>query len=422
MGILYGAFGYARFCRALARGIGANLDLPFGGAGKGTLAFRACPSFAALADGIDMPVRHPALEQSNTAVYFDNRLFLKGYRRVQAGANPEVEVGRYLTETARFDHIVPVAGSIELRGADGETYTLALLQAYVEHQNIGWSYALDYVDRFLAERLADPNGRQESGSASPHGFFLALMEILGRRTGELHLAFCRDTDDAAFAPEPIEAADLEQWSRQARNLAVTALDALEAFRENASDDIRAAIDRLLAQRQPLLDRFAPQRLSGIAGLKTRYHGNYHLGQVLLAQNDFVITDFEGNTQRPLAERRRKHSPLRDVASMLRCFSYVSAMATNRATAERPTDRHRLGPLVQCWESETTAAFLAGYRATVARCPAFAESAGTLERLVEFFTLEKALDELLGEMENRPDWLPIPLFSLLRRIDAQGERQ
>ncbi len=416
MGILYGAFGDERFCRALARGIGANLDLPFGGAGKGTLAFRACPSFAALADGIDMPVRHPALEQSNTAVYFDNRLFLKGYRRVQAGANPEVEVGRYLTETARFDHIVPVAGSIELRGADGETYTLALLQAYVEHQNIGWSYALDYVDRFLAERLADPNGRQESGSASPHGFFLALMEILGRRTGELHLAFCRDTDDPAFAPEPIMAADLELWSRQARNLAVTALDALEAFRENASDDIRAGIDRLLAQRQPLLDHFTPQRLSGIAGLKTRYHGNYHLGQVLLAQNDFVITDFEGNTQRPLAERRRKHSPLRDVASMLRCFSYVSAMATNRATAERPADRHRLGPLVQCWENETTAAFLAGYRATVARCPAFAESADTLERLVEFFTLEKALDELLGEMENRPDWLPIPLFSLLRRLD------
>ncbi len=416
MGILYGAFGDERFCRALVRGIGANLDLPFGGAGKGMIAFRACPSYAELADGIDMAVRHPALEQSNTAVYFDNRLFLKGYRRVLPGTNLEVEVGRYLTEAARFDRIVPVAGSIELHGADGETYTLALLQAYVEHQNIGWNYALDYVDRFLAERLADPNGRVLPAADSPHGFFLALMEILGRRTGELHLAFCRETDDPAFAPEPLTAVDLDLWCLQARQLAVRALDALEAFRETTSDELRAGIDRLLAERQPLLDRFAAQRLAGITGLKTRYHGNYHLGQVLLAQNDFVITDFEGNPNRPLAERRRKHSPLRDVAGMLRCFSYVAAMATNRATAERPADRHRLGPLVRCWESETTAAFLAGYRAAVGQCPALVQPAAALDRLVEFFVLEKAADELLDEMEHRPDWLPIPLFSLLRLLD------
>ena len=424
MGILYGAFGDEHFCRALARGIGANLDLPLG-SGKACIAFRACPSFAALAEGIDTPVRHPALEQSNTAVYFDNRLFLKGYRRVQPGTNPEVEVGRFLSERAAFPHVVPVAGSIELHDGSGQSYTLALLQPYVEHQNIGWSYALDYVDRYLADQLAAPESPLHPPHAdSPHGFFLALMETLGRRTGELHVALCRPTDDPAFAPEPIGPDDIETWCRQARGQAVAALDALEAGRERFADgELAAGIDRLLAQRQALLDHFAPRRLAGagvIGGLKTRYHGNYHLGQVLLVQNDFVITDFEGNPERDLAQRRRKHSPLRDVASMLRCFSYVAAMATNRATAERPADRHRLGPLVQRWETETTVAFLSGYYAATAACPAFGAAMAATQPLLEFFTLEKALDELRGELEQRPDWLPIPLFSLLRRLEQAHE--
>jgi maltose alpha-D-glucosyltransferase/alpha-amylase len=430
IGILYGAFGDERFCRALVNGIGANMNLSLGsssgssGAGSGAapawLQFRACPAFADLADGVDQPVRHPALEQSNTAVYFDNRLFLKGYRCVQPGINPEVEVGRYLTEVARFDRIVPVAGAIELLGSDGKSYTLALLQAFVEHQHIGWSYALDYVDRFLSDQLAEPH--LDAKHDSPHGFFLALMDILGHRTGEMHLAFCRPTDDPAFAPEPIVAADLALWSHQAHQVAVKALDALEAWRGNATADVQIGIDRLLVQRTLLLAQFAPERLAGATGLKTRYHGNYHLGQVLLAQNDFIITDFEGNTKRALAERRRKHSPLRDVASMLRCFSYVAAMATNRATAERPADRHRLGPLVQRWETETAVAFLTGYYAATASCAAFAEGMTASRALLELFTLEKALDELLGEMESRPDWVAIPLYSLLRRLDDDNKEE
>jgi maltose alpha-D-glucosyltransferase / alpha-amylase len=420
MGILYGAFGDEHFCRALVRGIGANLDLPFGNAGKSRIEFRVGPAFAALADGIDMPVRHPALEQSNTVIYLGNRIFLKGYRCIQPGINPEIEVGRYLSESAGFAHIVPVSGYIELRETDGRILSLALLQPYVEHQSIGWNYALDYLNRFLADRLADPDGDVATGADSPHGFFLALMERLGQCTGELHLAFCHATDDSAFVPEPIEAADLDAWCRQTRALAVNALNALETFRETASADLRAGIDRLLALRQTLLDHFAPHRLAGVGGLRTRYHGNYHLGQVLVAQNDFIITDFEGDPNRPLAERRGKHSPLRDVASMLRCFSYVAATAINRATAERPDDRHRLGPLVRCWESETTAAFLAGYRGVIEHGPASVDNQDSLDRLIEFFTFEKALDELLNEMEGRPDWLPIPLYGLLRKLDLSGE--
>nr|WP_284155388.1 maltose alpha-D-glucosyltransferase [Sulfuricystis multivorans] len=416
MGILYGAYGDEQFCRALVRGIGANLEIPLG---KGRVSFRRCPPFDALADGVEATISHPALEQSNTTVYFGNRLFLKGYRQVQAGINPEVEMGCYLTETAQFGHIVPVAGTIELMGSDGNHYTLALLQAYVEHQNDGWNYALDYVDRFLAERLADPNGQKKTATSDHHGFFRALMATLGRRTAELHLALCRESDDPAFAPEPIEPADLDQWSREARTLAVDALDRLEHFRDGAGEEQRSGIDRLLAKRQRLLDHFAPQRLAGIQGLKTRHHGDFTLGQVLLAHNDFIITDFEGNPKRSLADRRRKHSPLRDVASMLRCFSYVAALAANKATAERPADRHRLGPLVQEWEKDTAAAFLSAYRATIAQCPRFDTGDACFQRLIEFFTFEKACAELLDEMENRPDWLAIPIFSLLRLLEAHA---
>lgn len=204
----------------------------------------------------------------------------------------------------------------------------------------------------------------------------------------------------------------------AHQRAVSCLDALEIFREAAPEEIRTGIDRLLGQRQSLLEHFAPHRLDSVGGLKTRYHGNYHLGQVLRVQNDFFITDIEGDPNRPLALRRLKHSPLLDVASMLCCFSYVSAMATNRATAERPHDRHRLGPLVQHWEAETTAAFLAGYYGVTEQSRTFTSDMASTVALIEFFTFEKTLDELCHEMEQRPDWLSIPLFSLLRRLDDQ----
>lgn len=418
MGILYGAFGDPKFCRALVRGIGGNQDLALG---KSRIEFRACPAFEHVADGIELPVVHPALEQSNTAVYFDNRLFLKGYRRVQAGANPEAEVGRYLTEHSGFSQVVPVAGTIELKDPTGDSYTLALLQHYVEHQNIGWNHALAYLDRFLAERLADP--APDRGGEDPHRLFCDAIRLLGQRTGELHQALAQATDNPAFTPEPIIPDDIDAWCIQARQQAVATLDALEASRDSHEDEsIKEGIVRLLGLRQHLLDCLAPAGLYPICdhrAVKTRLHGNYHLGQVLLVQNDFIITDFEGHPEQSLPARRTKHSSLRDVASMLRCFGYAGAVATTRATAERPMDRHRLGPLVQGWEEETTAAFIEGYfAATEGRAPlAYAPEWTT--PLLEFFSLTETLGELQHELESRPDWLAIPLFGLLRRLDAKS---
>ncbi|MDI6745518.1 MAG: maltose alpha-D-glucosyltransferase [Rhodocyclaceae bacterium] len=412
-GLLYGAFGDDRFCRALVQGIGQNLDVPFG---KGRVEFRSCAVFNELAEGIKEQVRHPALEQSNTAVYFGNRLFLKGYRRLQTGANPEVEVGRFLTEESPFKHIVPVAGSVEFQRADGQTLTLALLQSYVENQGTGWNFAVDYLDRYLAEQMSEAVTQPKESVGNPHGFFLALIAVLGRRTGELHQAFCRSTGNDAFEPEPITREDISLWSTQLQAEAVATLDKLEQHRDGLPAEVRSASDHLLAMRPYVLDRISVAALTGIEAAKMRYHGDYHLGQVLLVDNDFIITDFEGEPARPLAERRMKHSPLRDIAGMLRSFSYVAAVATNRATTERPADRHRFGPLVQTWETETGAAFLKGYQETIQGCPSWPADQAAAQRLIEFFVIDKALYELRYEMDNRPDWLSIPLYSLLRALD------
>ncbi|SBT07444.1 Trehalose synthase [Candidatus Accumulibacter aalborgensis] len=410
-GLLYGAFGDDAFCRALVDGIGQNLSLPFG---RGRLEFRATPAFAGLAGSIEAPVRHPAVEQSNTAVYFGNQLFLKGYRRLQSGGNPEVELGRFLTEQSPFEHIAPLAGSIYFRRGDGQVMTLALLQGYVENQGDCWTFAVDYLERFLAE----PEAGSDALAANPHSYFFTLMQLLGRRTGELHQAFGRSTGDPAFEPEPITAADLAGWARALQTEAVATLDELERRRDSLSDDLRIASNRISSLRPALLDRISPQALAGISAFKMRHHGDYHLGQVLRVDNDFVITDFEGEPARSLDERGRKHSPLRDVAGMLRSLSYAAAVACRHATAESPADRQRVGVLVENWENGAGEAFLAGYRKAIPGCPAWPAEPDAAERLIDFFLIDKVLYELRYEMGNRPDWLSIPLFSLLRTLGRQ----
>lgn len=421
VGLLYGAFGDDGFCRALVRSIGRDLDLPLG---KSRVEFRAGPAYAPLAEGADTPVRHPLLEQSNTTIYFGNQFFFKGYRRLQEGTNTEIEMGRFLTETSPFSHIVPLAGSIELRRADGSVLTLGLLQSYVEHQHNAWSFTVDYVERFLADRLSPATTDtppDETQPATPHGFFLSLMQLLGQRTGELHRALSQTTGNAVFDPEPVSAADLARWSDEARERLTCVLNALEGrcadLPPTASDSCR----QLLRHRQALLDRLAPQRLHAAteSGVKIRCHGDYNLGQLLLAQNDFLITDFEGNTAVPLEMRRRKTTPLHDVATMLGCFTYAAAVAVNHATQERPDDRHRLGPLAQAWERETAAAFITGYHAACCETPTLFGEPEAARALLDFMRLDHLVGKLADELATHPEWLPIPLYGILRLLDADA---
>jgi len=311
-------------------------------------------------------------------------------------------MGRFLTEVAGFPNSVPVLGAIEYTGEDGVVSTLALLQAYVPNQGDGWTYTLDYLERYLSEL------RQGDGVPHPeeHGAFLALVNILGQRTAQMHNALATRTGDPAFDPEPMEAGELDALRDTVRQDVQATLAMLRDNSGRLPEAAREDVQRLLALT-PAIDTFIEEmRLPDGPLYRTRYHGDYHLGQVLVSRNDFFIIDFEGEPARPLEERRAKHCALRDVAGMLRSFDYARWSALRRA-AQNADELVRLGAAAARWESQVLAAFLAGYS------EALSPDLGAVNRqLLGLFELEKALYELRYEINNRPDWVTVPLQGIL----------
>ncbi len=227
------------------------------------------------------------------------------------------------------------------------------------------------------------------------------------RTAELHRAFATPGGGAAFEPEPTTQADLDAWVAQAGETAQRALDALAAELERVPAAQRTQAAALLARRAEIVARIAAPPLAETVS-KTRYHGDYHLGQVLVAGDDLVIVDFEGEPGRPPEVRRRKSSPLRDVAGMLRSFNYAAVAALLEADR---SDAERLEPLAREWERRCSAAFLSGYRTTIAGCRSYPADAAQAAALLDLFALEKACYELSYELANRPAWLRIPLAGI-----------
>jgi maltose alpha-D-glucosyltransferase/alpha-amylase len=341
------------------------------------------------------------------------RLLLKAYRRLRSGIQPELEVGRYLTEVARFSNAVPLAGYVEHVAADGTVTTLALLQAYVSNQGDGWTYTQNYLGRYLDTRPeAEP-----APAAEAHGAYLALVQTLALRTAELHRAFTLTTGDAAFDPEPASAQEYAAWKSRVRDDARATLQLVERRLPELTGAVAEAAQALIARASELMEIVESAALPRGAMLKTRHHGDYHLGQVLLHENDFVIIDFEGEPERPVAERRAKHSPLRDVAGMLRSFDYAQWTAL-RAAAKSPEDYTRLLPLATGWQAEARRLFLEAYAGGVADSglhASFDDAAG----LLRLFELEKALYELRYEINNRPDWIHVPLAGIRARAARSG---
>ncbi|MGH8743232.1 MAG: putative maltokinase, partial [Burkholderiales bacterium] len=411
VGILADAFADETFCRSLVESIGAAKVYA---CAQGNIRFSPTSAYAELVgqELAALPVRPPISQSSNTVVTLGRRLFLKGYRRLQSGVNPELEIGRFLTEVAHFPNSVPVAGTVEYIAKDGTHMALALLQGYVESQGDGWTHTLDYLERYL------DHSRSASATqglpAEIHGGHLALMHTLGRRTGELHKALATKTGNSAFDPEPVREQDIAAWVRKVHEEATVTLDLIKRQRDTLAPAARSDADALLERRQQLLQRIETCAPNSADAVKIRHHGDYHLGQVLLAQNDFVIIDFEGEPARPLDERRQKHSPLRDVAGMLRSFNYATYTALARVTAERPEDLAVLESIGLDWEAEAKRSFLRAYVEATQDSGLFA-AWNDMSGLLELFTLEKAFYELRYELASRPDWVRIPLRGILALI-------
>jgi maltose alpha-D-glucosyltransferase/alpha-amylase len=402
VGVLAEAIADGRFCREVVRTVCTGATVP---TARGSLRFIAtsfCSQFAE--ENVEtLHLSRLHMQSSNTSVTLTSaergdRLFLKFYRRVRAGVNPEFEVGRFLTEVARFPHCVPLAGSIEyLHEGEENPATLALMQAYVPNQGDGWSYTLGYLDRFLEDRRSVSEVIAER---EDHGGFLTLMQTLATRTGELHKAFTVPSGDAAFEPEPLTAADVDAWKARVKK------EAEETFRLLESKNLPIEKDEVLRRIESCAAPKGP-------ALRTRHHGDYHLGQVLIANNDFVIIDFEGEPSRPLEESRRKLSPLRDVAGMLRSFNYAKWSALMRAREADPNVEKLVAEL-ELWEARTRETFLGAYSAAAQGSGIFA-SFDDAQGLLDLAELEKVLYELRYEASNRPDWLHIPMQGLQAKL-------
>jgi maltose alpha-D-glucosyltransferase / alpha-amylase len=405
IGVIGDAFADEPFCRALVKAIGGDVEVA---SAHGRFRFRPTRRFAEIAgsDYAGLAVGRPQALSSNTIVNIGDRLFLKAYRLLRAGVNPELEIGTYLTEVARFPNCVPVAGALEHLSAEGVPTTLALLQAYVANQGDGWTYTLDYLGRFLEQWRS----MTEPPPQDVHGAYLALIRTLALRTAQLHEAFSLRTGDSAFDPEPLVDTDLEAWKGRVRDEAAATLEVLGQRLGELTLPPRTDARTLIGQRDKLMARIDACSLAAGQAFKMRHHGDFHLGQVLLTKNDFLITDFEGEPGRTFEERRVKHSPLRDVAGMLRSFNYARWTAF-RAAVRGHEDDERLAPLALEWETQVRRAFLAAYDEGTRdneAMPALAAVRG----LLELFELEKALYELRYELANRPGWAAIPLQGIL----------
>jgi trehalose synthase-fused probable maltokinase len=343
-----------------------------------TLTFRPTHLFEETPFEHAEPIAPMRGEQSNTSIRFGDVVILKLFRRVHFGPNPDVEIGWFLTEHTHFRGAPALVGSLEYLTGDGLISSLALLQRFEPNRGDAWTNTLARLGTVL-------DGRPMAESVD-------ALARLGQTSAELHVALGSGVGD--FAAEPIDADDVEQW------------------RQAIHDELRAAADALLGHGIDVVDRVALlARANGIVGLigarKTRHHGDYHLGQVLERHDgSFVIIDFEGEPSKPLAQRREKRSPLRDVAGMLRSFDYARNTALRTGGAADPRRARRAAE----WYAAVREAFLSAYLETLREHAAFlvpADVDGPLAAL----ELEKAAYEVLYELNNRPDWLPIPLTAL-----------
>jgi maltose alpha-D-glucosyltransferase/alpha-amylase len=418
-GVLFDAWLDDRFARTLLEAIERQEQVR---TRLGLVRALHTTSFAA-AGGSDNPSpRRVASEQSNTSIVFGERLILKLFRRLEPGVNPDFEIGRYLTERAGFKRVPAVLGALEHAGIAEIPTTLGMLQQLVESQADGWTHATDEVRRFYdAVQSRKPpavnNGvfdyARLAASDPPAsvrefiGGYLDMAERLGRRTGEMHAALASDASDRAFAPEPFTDEDLHSIRATATSEAQHAFAALEAQPSLAPE--------LLERRQAVLDRIQRGGTIEFTASKTRIHGDYHLGQVLWAEGDFYILDFEGEPAKPIDARRAKQSPLKDVAGMLRSFSYAAYAGLFAYTAAQPDAFDRLQQWAHVWETWTTGAFLRGYFGATADALFVPHNAAQRDELLALFVLEKALYELNYELNNRPDWLRIPVFGIRRLL-------
>ena len=356
-------------------------------------------------------------EQSNTTAIVDSDYVVKLFRRVHPGINPEIEVGRFLTDDVGYIGVPAVLGSVEL--VEGEQRSaIAVVTRFVENQGDAWTVVSGQLDRFVEEQrlLADEEISEEQAPYSNR------FRQVGRRTAELHLALASRNDIPTFAPEPITPEDVSSWTEALLRHATSTLDDLSRRRAELKPEDVGILDQLQTSKGAILERITQLLPSSTNASKIRHHGDLHLGQMLIVKDDILIIDFEGEPQRSLEERRRKRAAARDVAGVIRSIDYAATAAFARATLLGGDGQEKVIRALNTWRGRATGAFLLGYREAMTDGRLWPAEPELAEQLLDFFLLEKAFYEIDYEAANRPDWLHVPLAGAWRILGKhEGDR-
>jgi maltose alpha-D-glucosyltransferase/alpha-amylase len=371
-------------------------------------------------------------EQSNSALVYDDQLFLKMYRRLDEGVNPDAEVTRFLSEKARFERVPPFGGTVEYQRPGSEPATLCLLQSYTPNHGDAWSLTLESVDRFFDRVLVeggDPenlaNAREPADQASSlskleemiAGFYLEMVRVLGQRTAELHLALASARREGAFEPEPFSMHYQRSVYQSMRSLIKRVFPLLARSAHRLPVELAPDVEALVAAEGELLERQRRILETKIEAERIRIHGDYHLGQVLFTGKDFVIIDFEGEPNRAASERRLKRSAFRDIVGMLRSFHYAAHSAVLQRATARAEDTRKLMPWIEPWVQEVSSAFLDAYFTTAGSASFLPSEESSRKILLETYLLDKAVYELGYELNNRPAWAVIPVRGILKILET-----
>jgi maltose alpha-D-glucosyltransferase / alpha-amylase len=400
-----------RFMACLATGAEFKVD------GE-TLRFRPTQGVGdALATPPDAEVHLLAAEQSNTSLTVGDKVMLKVYRRISPGEHPEAEMGRYLTKHG-FVHTPPLLGDLVRIAADGTPSTLAIALGFIRNQGDAWSWILDQLKRALdGIASAEPAGDSKADLLADSD---VIMDAIGRRLGEMHSILARETDEPAFAPEVADQKCASRWREKAEERIIKAFDAVARRQEWEREQDRERAAAFLKLRQEVFATLRRLTDSAVGTLITRVHGDFHLGQVLVASGDAYIIDFEGEPATSISERRAKISPLRDVAGLLRSIDYAGATLVEREdVGAMPVDPALRDQLIAQFRQRAAKAFLRGYWQTGVH-----KDGATTRGLLDLFLIEKAAYEISYEAANRPTWMGVPLAGLTRlltRIVGDGER-
>jgi maltose alpha-D-glucosyltransferase/alpha-amylase len=436
-GLLFDALDDSAFCAMILEVIRGNR--PFEEADHPQLVAAAFPALEPwVQQASDTPLTPTVIraEQSNTSIVFGNRIIAKVFRRIEEGVNPDLEMGRYLTERNRFASAPPTLGSVEMRRRRAEPTTLVVVQGFVPNEGDAWRYTLDELSLFFERAvaragetpLALPSPEDLAAEAGPAareaiGPYLDRAALLGQRTAEMHLALGSETEDPAFTPEPYGKLYQRAFYQSMRNLVGQVAHQLRRGLPGIPEPTRDLAQQVLAMERDLLARFHFYRERSLTGQRIRVHGDFHLGQVLFTGKDFVFIDFEGEPTRTISERRLKRSPLRDVAGMVRSFHYAAFSALlgqGGARGRSPgliraEDVAASEPWARFWCACVSSAFLNAYRQAAAGAPFLPGDAEEFQLLLDSHLLEKAIYEAGYEMNHRPDWLRIPLLGILDLI-------